>query len=55
MEFLSEYNLDIKHIKGKKNKFVDALSKRVHLMHATPVSMHQSDLKRIILDDIVTD
>jgi hypothetical protein len=52
MEFLSEYDLDIKHIKGKENKFVDALSRRVHLMHATAVSMHQSDLKRRILDDL---
>jgi hypothetical protein len=35
LEFLSEYDLDIKHIKGKENKVVDALSRRVHLMHAT--------------------
>jgi hypothetical protein len=55
LEFLSEYDLDIKHIKGKENKVVDALSRRVHLMHATVVSMHQSDLKRRILDDLVTD
>jgi hypothetical protein len=54
LEFLSEYDFDIKHIKGKENKVVDALSRRVHLMHVTVVSMHQSDLKRIILDGIVT-
>jgi hypothetical protein len=54
LEFLSEYDLDIKHIKGKENKFDDALSRRVHLMHATTVSMHQSNLKSIILDDLVT-
>jgi hypothetical protein len=53
--FLSEYDLDIKHIKGKDNKFVNALSRRVHLMHAIVVSMHQSDLKSRILDDLVTD
>jgi hypothetical protein len=46
LEFLSEYDFDIKHIKGKENKVVDALSRRVHLMHATIFSMHQSDLKR---------
>jgi hypothetical protein len=40
MEFLSEYDFDIKHIKGKENKVVDALSRRVHLMHATAFSMH---------------
>ena len=55
MEFLSEYEFDINHIKGKENKFVDALSRRVHIMHATVVSMHQSDLKRRILDGLATD
>jgi hypothetical protein len=55
LEFLSEYDFDIKHIKEKENKVGDALSIRVHLMHATIVSMHQSDLKSIILDVVVTD
>jgi hypothetical protein len=55
LEFLSEYDLGINHIKGKENKFVDALSRRVHLMHATIVNMHQSDLESIILDGLVTD
>jgi hypothetical protein len=55
LEFLSEYDFDIKHIKGKENKVVNALSRRVHLMHAIVVSMHQSDLKRRILDGLVTD
>jgi hypothetical protein len=54
MEFLSEYDFDIKHIKGKENKVVDALSRRVHLMHSTVVNMHQSDLKCRILDGLVT-
>jgi hypothetical protein len=55
MEFLSEYDIDINHIKGKENKFVDELSRRVHLMHATIVSMHQSDLKINFLYGLVTD
>jgi hypothetical protein len=55
MEFLSEYNFDIKYNKGKENKFVDALNTRVHLIHATTINMHQSDLKSIILDFVVTD
>jgi hypothetical protein len=55
MEFLSEYDFEIKHIKGKENKFVDALNRRLHLMHTTIVSMHQSDLKRRILDVAITD
>ena len=55
LEFLSEYDFDIKHIKGKENKVVDALSRRVHLMHATTISMNQSYLKSRILDVVVTD
>jgi hypothetical protein len=55
LEFLSGYDFYIKHIKGKDNKFVNALSRRVHIMHATTVSMHQSYLKSIILDGLVTD
>ena len=55
VEFLGEYEFDIEHIKGKENKFVDALSRRVHLMNATVVSMHQSNLKSIILDGHVID
>jgi hypothetical protein len=30
LEFLSEYDFDIKNIKGKENKVADALSIRVH-------------------------
>jgi hypothetical protein len=55
LEFLSEYDFDIKHIKGKENKFVYALSRRVHLMHATVVSMNKLDLKSRILDVVDTD
>jgi hypothetical protein len=55
LEFLCEYDFDIKHIKGKENKVVDALSRRLHAMHATVVSMCQSDLKSGILDVFVTD
>ena len=50
LEFLSEYDFDIKHIKGKENKVVDALSKRVHELHATTISMYQNDIKRKILE-----
>jgi len=50
LEFLSDYDFDIKHIKGNENKVVDALSRRLHIMHSTTIGMHNSDLKRIILD-----
>jgi hypothetical protein len=50
LEFLSEYDFDIKHIKGKEKKVADALSRRVHELHATTISMYQSDLKDKILE-----
>jgi hypothetical protein len=53
MEFLSKYEFDIDHIKGKENKVVDSLSIRVHLMHSKKIGMHQSDLKSKILDVVV--
>ena len=39
LEFLSEYDFDIKHIKGKENKVVGTLNRRVHLMYATTINM----------------
>jgi hypothetical protein len=54
MKFLSEYDFDIKHIKGKENKVVDACNIRVHRMHATTIRMHNSNLKSRILDVDVT-
>jgi hypothetical protein len=50
LEFLSEYDFDIKHIRGKENKVVDALNRRVHEMHATTISMYKSDLCDKILE-----
>jgi hypothetical protein len=50
LEFLCEYDLDIKHIKGKENKVEGALSRRVHELHATAISMYQTDIKRRILE-----
>jgi hypothetical protein len=41
LEFLSEYDFHIKHIKGKENKVVHAISIRVHKSHATTISMYQ--------------
>jgi hypothetical protein len=41
LEFLSEYDFDINHIKGEDNKVVDALNRRLHEFHAKTISMHQ--------------
>ena len=50
LEFLGEYDFDIKHMKGKENKVVDALNKRVHELRATTISMYQIDVKSKIMD-----
>jgi hypothetical protein len=50
LELLCEYDFDIKHIKGKENKVVDALKRRVHELHATTIRMYQIDIKGIILE-----
>ena len=50
LEFLCEYEFDIKHIKGKEKKVVDALSRRVHELHATTISMYQTYIKGRILE-----
>jgi hypothetical protein len=45
LDFLSEYDFDIKNIKGKENKVVDSLNIRVHEMYATTIIMYHSYLK----------
>jgi hypothetical protein len=50
LEFLCEYDFDIKHIKGKENKVADALSRRVHELHASAISMYRTDIKGRILE-----
>jgi hypothetical protein len=55
LEFLSEYDFDIKHIKGKENKVADALSRRMHELRATTISMYQSDLKEKIIEAAKSD
>jgi hypothetical protein len=50
LEFLCEYDYDIKHIKGKENKVVDALSRKVHELHATTISMYRTAIKDRILE-----
>jgi hypothetical protein len=42
--------LDIRLIKGKDNKVVDALSRKVHELHATTISMYRTELKDKIVE-----
>ena len=46
LEFLCEFDFKIKHIKGKENKVVDALSRKVQEMHVASLSICQSDLRQ---------
>jgi hypothetical protein len=45
LEFLYEYDFDIKNIKGKENKMVDALRRRFHELHPSTINMYQIYLK----------
>jgi hypothetical protein len=50
LEFLREYDFDINNIKGKENKVVDALSRKVHELHTSAISMYPTDSKRKIME-----
>jgi hypothetical protein len=54
LEFLSEYDFDTKHNKGKEEKVVDALDKRVHEMHVIAISIYISDLKSRVLEVVAS-
>jgi hypothetical protein len=54
-KFLSENDFDIKHIIGKGNKVSDAISRRVHEMHATTINMYTLDLCDMILEVVESD
>ena len=45
MALLSEFDSEIKHIIGKKNRLVDALSRSMKLVHLALVSSNESDIK----------
>jgi hypothetical protein len=50
LEFLSEYDFDIKHIRGKESKVDDALIKGMQEMQVTTISMYQKNLCDKILE-----
>ena len=55
LEFLCEFDFEIKHIKGKENKVVDALSRKVHEMHVESLSTCQPYLRQHIINHIAED
>ena len=42
--FPSEYHFELKHIKGKENKVVDALSRQTHMIYEVTLSQNDADL-----------
>ena len=44
MAFLSEFDIEVNHIKGKENKVVDALSRRTHEVYEITMRQPESDL-----------
>jgi hypothetical protein len=55
LEFLCEYDFDIKHINGKENKVVNALSRKVHELHVAAISIYWTEMKDKILEAANTD
>ena len=45
LAFLSEYDFDIQHIKGKENKVVDALSRNAKLIFVAAINTYKTDLE----------
>ena len=48
LAFLKEFNFEVRHIKGKENKVVDALRKRVHGLFEINISRAESELEQRI-------
>ena len=46
LDFLSEYDFEIQHIKGKENKVVDALSKNEKLNFAVAINTYKTPRRR---------
>ena len=45
LDFLSEYDFEIQHIKEKENKVVDALSRNARLNFMAAISSYKTDLE----------
>jgi hypothetical protein len=50
LEFISEHDFEIEHIKGKENQVADAPRKRTHDMHIVAIFMYMIDLKYKIIE-----
>jgi hypothetical protein len=45
MALLSEFDFEIKHIKGKENRVANALSRSMKTIHLAAVSTYETDVK----------
>jgi hypothetical protein len=48
MDFLSEFDFEIKIIKGKENRMVYSLSRSMRVFHLAVVSTSESDIKEMV-------
>ena len=48
MDLLSEFDFEIKHIKGKENRVADDLSRSMKTIHLATVSTCETDVREII-------
>ena len=55
LDFLSDYDFEIQHIKGKENKVADALSRNASLNFATAISTYTTDLDEQLKEEIEQD
>jgi hypothetical protein len=50
LSILSKFDFEVRHIKGKENKMVDSLRRRVHGLFEININMEESDLEQRIKD-----
>ena len=55
LAFLSEYDFEIQHIKGKENMFADALSRNEKLNFTTAICTYKTDMEEQLEDGIKQD
>ena len=55
MTLLSEFDFEIKHIKGKENRVVNALSRSVKMIHLAAISTCETDVRERVKNAQETD
>ena len=53
--FLSEFHFKIKNLKGRENRVVDALSRKLHHIYEISISQAKTDFKNLIKEASVKD